>query len=102
MKTQFGTVDGHIAIVHLLDTLEQCYFSNLHIMDEGGYYEQRDAKELAQNLNRLQMAIEAMTDGLREFGMNAEAAEDPNILLNRIERIAELVRQKIFPEKSDS
>jgi len=37
IKTQFGSLQGHIAIVHLLDALRQQYFSNLEISDEGEY-----------------------------------------------------------------
>ena len=35
VKTQFGSIQGHVAIVHLLDALRQSYCSNLEASDEG-------------------------------------------------------------------
>jgi len=37
VKTQFGSLEGHIAIVHLLDAIQQRYCSNLKVTDEGEY-----------------------------------------------------------------
>ncbi len=46
VKTQFGSLQGHIAIVHLLDALRQRFCSNLQVSDEGEYYENRDVNQL--------------------------------------------------------
>lgn len=99
VKTQFGSVQGHISIVHLLDALQQRFCSNLTVYDEGEYYENRDVNRLQQKLQFLRAAIDSMSEGLREHGLSAEAAEDPNILATRIERISALVQQKIFNER---
>jgi hypothetical protein len=104
VKTQFGSLQGHIAIVHLLDALRQRFFSNLQVSDEGGYYENRDANQLAHQRQLLQKAISSLAQGLRQTGLSSEAAEDPSILATRIERIATLVHQSIFadnPRDSD-
>ena len=46
-------------------------------------------------------AISAMSEGLQEYGLSDEAAEDPEILATRIERVAQLVRTKISePDES--
>ena len=95
VKTQFGSLQGHIAIVHMLDALRQQYCSNLKVSDEGEYHENRDINALNQKMQFLRTAINSMADGLREHGLSKEAAEDPNILATRIERIAALVHQKL-------
>ena len=99
VKTQFGSLGGHIAIVHLLDAIQQRYCSNLKVTDEGEYYEKRDIHLLAQKLQFLRTAIRSLGEGLQEYGLNEEAAEDPNILASRIERIAALVHKKLWTEQ---
>jgi hypothetical protein len=98
VKTQFGSLQGHIAIVHLLDALRQRFFSNLEVSDEGGYYENRDVNHLAHQMQILREAIRSMAEGLRQYGLSSEALEDPSILATRIERIATLVHRSIFAE----
>lgn len=98
VKTQFGSLQGHILIVHLLDALKQRFCSNLTVDDEGEYYEHRDVNRLQQKMQFLGAAIDAMSEGLREHGLSAEAAEDPNILATRIERVAAVVQEKIFKQ----
>ena len=95
VKTQFGSIQGHIAIVHLLDALRQRYCSNLQVTDEAEYYETRDVARLTDRMQLLAQAMDSLADGLREYGLSSEAAEDPNILASRIERVAMLVHQKI-------
>lgn len=96
VKTQFGSVQGHIAIVHLLDALRQRFCSNLQVTDEGEYYETRDVVKLTDRMQFLARAMDSLADELREYGLSQEAAEDPNILVSRIERVAMLVHQKIL------
>ncbi len=98
VKTQFGSVQAHVAVVLLLDALKQQFCSDLTITDEGGYYEDRDVNKLAKNLHQLGQAINMMADGLREYGLSPEASEDPQILITRIERIAALVHKKIHQD----
>lgn len=102
VKTQFGTLPGHIAIVHLLDALKQRFCSNLKVIDEGEYYEKRDAEQLMQKLQFLRSATTSMAEGLSKHGLTDEAAEDPNILVTRIERIAALVYEKLLSERRQS
>lgn len=95
VKTQFGSMQGHIAIVLVLDALQQTFVSNLQVSDEGEYYENRDVNELARKLQSLRTALSSMSDGLHEHGLTAEAAEDPDILATRIQRIAAVVHLKM-------
>jgi hypothetical protein len=104
VKTQFGSLQGHIAIAHLLDALRQRFISNLQVTDEGGYYENRDVQRLSHQMKIVQNAIQSMAEGLRQYGLSSEASEDPGILATRIERIATLVHQSILrdtPRKTD-
>ena len=98
VKTQFGTPLGHVALVHLLDALNKRYCSNLEVEDEGEYYETRDFNRLKQKMQFLDTAIRSTADGIRHHSLNDEAAEDPNIVAARIERIASLVQQRLLVE----
>jgi hypothetical protein len=69
------------------------------VSDEGEYFENRDVNLLAQKLTFLRSAISSMAEGLREYGLNEEAAEDPSILATRIERIAMLVQKKLIADQ---
>ncbi len=95
VKTQFGSIAGHVAIVFLLDALKKEYASNMQIRDEGEYYETRDFRRLQRKVEFLDEAMRSLGDGLREHGMSAEAMEDSMIVAKRIERVAVLVQQKI-------
>jgi hypothetical protein len=55
VKTQFGSLQGHIAIVHLLDALQQRFFSNLEVSDEGGYYDDDDDDHFGRALTISQL-----------------------------------------------
>lgn len=98
VKTQFGSIQGHVAIVHLLDALRQRFCSNLQVTDEGEYYETRDVVALTDRMQFLAKAMDSLADELREYGLSREATEDPNILASRIERVAMLVHQKLLAD----
>ena len=88
VKTQFGSLTGHVAVVHLLDALKQRYANNLEVSDDGEYYETRDIGNLRHKRKFFNGAIRSMADGLREHGLSKEAMEDPDIVARRIERVA--------------
>ncbi len=46
VKTQFGPIDAHIAIVKLLDYVKKKYVPDLEVKDEGEYWETRDRERL--------------------------------------------------------
>ena len=95
VKTQFGSITGHVAIVNLLDALKERYLGNLEVSDESGYYETRDFDRLKHKKEFLGGAIQSLAEGLREHGLSKEAMEDPNIIAKRIERVAMLVQEKM-------
>jgi hypothetical protein len=92
-KTQFGPVEGHVALVEMLAELRREFVPDLEVSDEGGYWETRDLAELGRRLGVVQQAIDAMADGLQRHGLSREAAADPDILMKRIERIAAQVHR---------
>jgi len=95
VKTQFGPLEGHTAIVELLAALKRQFFPNLEVHDESGYWETREFAALQKKMETVQAAIEGLTDGLRQFGLTTEAAEDPEILTTRIARVAQLVQRTL-------
>jgi hypothetical protein len=95
VKTQYGPIEGHVALVELLDVLKREFIPSLEVRDEGDYWETRDLPGLTAKFKFLQAAMKALTDGLERHGLSDEAAEDPEILLARIERIAGVVHRTL-------
>jgi hypothetical protein len=95
VKTQFGPIEGHVALVEMLAALKQEFLLDLEVSDEGEYWETRDIERLKAKTGYLQAAIDGMAEGLQRYGLNHEAAEDPEILIARIERVARLVQRTL-------
>ena len=95
LKTQFGTVESHIAVVKILTAIKAEFCSNLYVNDESGYWDNRDREALAGKLNFLRTIMDQFADGFRQFPLNAEAAEDPDIVVERIKRIAGKIQQEV-------
>jgi hypothetical protein len=95
VKTQFGAIEGHVVLVELLAALKQHFISNLEIRDDGQYWPDRDLTTLRQKFATVQAAIDGLAEGLRQYGLSPEAAEDPEILTSRIERVAALVHRTL-------
>jgi hypothetical protein len=91
VKTQFGPLEGHVALVELLSALKSEFLPNLEVSDEGGYWERRDLAELRQKMQFLERAIDTLADAFANDHLSAEAAEDPEILATRVERLAKKV-----------
>jgi hypothetical protein len=94
-KTQFGPVEGHVALVEMLAALKREFLPDLEVSDDGGYWETRDLAELVRKRALIQEAIDGLAEGLRRHGLSREAAEDPSILLRHIERVAEKVHRNL-------
>jgi hypothetical protein len=92
-KTQFGPLEGHVALVETLTVLRREFLTDLEVSDEGGYWETRDLAELARRWSLMEQALGGMAAGLQRHGLSREAAEGPDILLRRIERIAAQVHR---------
>jgi hypothetical protein len=95
VKTQFGPVEGHVALVEMFAALKREFLHDLEVSDEGGYWETRDVAELVRRRELIRQAIDGLAEGLRRHGLSREAAEDPSILLRHVERVAEQVHRKL-------
>ena len=95
VKTQFGPIEGHVALVEMLAALKQEFLLDLEVRDEGEYWETRDLARLTTKIGYVQAAIDGLAEGLNRYGLNHEAAEDQEILVARIERIARLVQRTL-------
>lgn len=95
VKTHFGSVDGHIAVIQLLTAIKEEFCSNLIVRDDSGYWEDRDRDALAGKLNFLRTIMNQFTDGFRQYPLNAEAAEDPDIVVERLKRIAGKIQEEV-------
>jgi hypothetical protein len=93
VKTQFGPVEGHVALVEMLTALKREFLADLEVSDEGGYWETCDLVELVRRRALTEQAIDGLAEGLRRHGLSREAAEDPSILLRHVERVAEQVHR---------
>jgi hypothetical protein len=95
VKTQFGPVEGHVALVEMLGALKQEFLSDLVVHDEGEYWGTCNLATLTAKMGQVQAAIDGIADGLNRYGLSSEAAEDQEILAARIERIARLVQRTL-------
>jgi hypothetical protein len=89
VQTHYGPVEGHVALVEMLDALRRHFVPNLEVRDESGYWETRDLAALA----KAHAAQAAAAAAAPAAGLSREAAEDPEILRSRAERVAEQVRR---------
>jgi hypothetical protein len=95
VKTQFGTVEGHVALVEMLTLLKREFLPDLEVTDEGEYWETRNLETLVAKFKQLEAALNGIAEGLEKFGLSEEAAEDREILVRRIERIAGVVHRTL-------
>jgi hypothetical protein len=65
VKTQYAGAETHKIIIHLFDYLRQKYFRHFHLMDEGLYWETRDALRLEKNFNNLSLLLEQFDQVLK-------------------------------------
>jgi len=61
-KTQFSGVDLHIDIVHLLSYLGDKYFDEWHLLDEGGYYPDKNRSKLEETMGQVSKTMDALSD----------------------------------------
>ena len=111
-KTQFGPLEGHVALAEMFADLRDEFLPDLEVSDEGGYYPTRDLTELRRRHSLVGEAIDGVAAALRRHGLSREAAEDPDILVRHVERIAAQVHRVLrrpaehppvtFPEDDDA
>ncbi len=65
VKTQFCPTSVHVRIVELLHSVEDL-FTDLHVLDEGGYWETGRTDTLEQQKKMLKNEIDRLRDSLEE------------------------------------
>jgi hypothetical protein len=73
-KTQFAGVDTHIAVCEFLHWLNEAYMPDLHVYDEGDYYESGDASRLARAFDTLNGIMDRLQNALEDPDSDDPAA----------------------------
>lgn len=84
-KTQFGSIDSHIHIIDLFDVLKKRYITDLVINDEGGYWESRDYKLLAEKRAVLEHYIHHTERVIGGIEISDHDVQDSEIVASHIE-----------------
>lgn len=84
-KTQFGTIDSHIRIIELLDSLKRKYISDLSVSDEGAYWESRDRRLLAEKRIALGHHLRHAEKVISNLEVSSADARDAESIAARIE-----------------
>ncbi|MFM7056429.1 MAG: hypothetical protein ACKO2P_05855 [Planctomycetota bacterium] len=92
VRTHCGGVDGHTALIELLELMKRSWFPDLVVLDVTGYWEHRSPQRLRQSFLEAQAELHPRYAAATGVWLTAEAAEDPTILLKRLDRLAQLVR----------
>ena len=69
VKTQYAGIELHITLVKLLHHLDDKYFEDFEVIDEGEYWESGDEKQLAEIFERYTDLIDGFAAGLEHFPM---------------------------------
>lgn len=85
VKTQFGSVERHVAVVELLARLKQQFFPDLTVSDESGYWDNRDLKRLVDKFALMRTLVSDFAATLKAHPLSTEAAEDLEIVAARRE-----------------
>jgi hypothetical protein len=95
VNTQYGSVDGHVALVELLAALKKEFFPDLEVFDEGSYWENRSIDVLTAKFAKLQAAMGDLAHGPRHNPFTPEATKAPMSVARRLERVARLVQRTL-------
>ena len=89
-KTQYAGIDMHVALVNLLKYLEQKYFSEMRVYDEGDYWNTLDKTILESHFAAYTNAINMVKSALENE--NWQVTDDPYKIATQIE---ELIKRKL-------
>jgi len=84
-KTQFGNIDIHVRIIEILDRLKQGYLANLVVEDEGGYWEGRDRRLLAEKRVFLGQCLRCTEMVINSIKISDGDPRNADALVERIE-----------------
>ncbi|MCC5929014.1 MAG: hypothetical protein JJU28_07195 [Cyclobacteriaceae bacterium] len=93
VKTQFASPALHIQLVHIFEYLANKYFQVFAVLDDGEYWETKDASLLAYNFKKNQALIDQFALGLETIPINE--GEDLTDFLARVgERVKRYLEGK--------
>ncbi|MCB0572341.1 MAG: hypothetical protein KDC66_21385 [Phaeodactylibacter sp.] len=84
VKTQFAGPDTHVVLVKLFRYLQGKYLHDLEVSDEGGYWETGDYGRLADAINRLNEAIEQLSNDLSAHRQDSDIVAQIEKLLKEL------------------
>ncbi len=87
VKTQFGAVSSHVALVKLLRYLQQTYLPDLEVKDEGEYWESGDVEKLMGHRGFLTGKIMQLERALANVQFDHEPTTEE--VLQKLEEIIE-------------
>ena len=76
-KTQYAGIEVHRSFVNLLRQLNEKYFSELVVVDEGQYWETNDEEILQSQFQQYNNIIELMADALENTDAIVEESVEP-------------------------
>jgi hypothetical protein len=82
-KTQYAGVDVHMTIIRLLKYLEEKYFAEFELKDEGEFWETGDEAHLREIWSRYEAAMDAVGLALSQFPAGRD--ESAGALFARLE-----------------
>lgn len=92
VKTQYGTIDAHIAIVKLLHYLKQNYIPDLEVKDEGEYWETGDKEVLKGKRAFLFGKIAQFEKALSSIEIERNASTEE--IVQKIEEVIKKMQKK--------
>lgn len=84
VKTQYGGIGVHIAVINLLKYLSGRYFAAFELRDEGGYWESNNEAVLQQQFERCDALLNIVQVALKDF--KSELTDTPQSFANRLEQ----------------
>lgn len=86
-KTQFASIEIHMAIIKLLRYVKTKYVSNLEVHDDGRYWETDDVAKLEDRFQRMEAAIYSIPDTLNLIPKKELKNKSPEEIADFIEDI---------------
>ena len=86
-KTQFSSPETHAWIVGLLRHLKNRYFSNLEVLDEGGYWDSGDSAELRRRMDAIGGRIARLAGDLSSSRFSLLAGRSGEEIADAIEKL---------------
>jgi hypothetical protein len=84
VKTQFAGIEIHKALIKLFKRLEQAYFTEFEMIDEGDYWNTLDEEVLKKQFDKYSFLLEAVGRELENSRLEDNETEKP--LADRLEQ----------------